>query len=55
VASDRRQQIGFDLGISERTTKIHRRQVLDKMEANSIADLVRMSDDVGIAPEGTTR
>jgi FixJ family two-component response regulator len=30
----------YDLGISERTTKIHRRQVLEKMEGDSIADLV---------------
>ena len=49
------KQVGFDLGISERTIKIHRRQVLDKMEADSIADLVRMAGDLGIAPAGKVR
>ena len=49
------KQVGFDLGISERTTKIHRRQVLEKMEADSVADLVRMAANLGIAPTGKVR
>jgi FixJ family two-component response regulator len=40
------------LGITERTIKIHRHQVLAKMEANSVADLVRMANDLGIGPAG---
>ena len=35
--------------------KIHRRQVLEKMEADSIADLVRMAADLGIDPSGKAR
>jgi hypothetical protein len=44
-----------DLGISERTTKIHRRQVLEKMEGDSIAHPVRMASDLGITPAGKVR
>jgi FixJ family two-component response regulator len=38
------KQIAFQLGISEVTVKIHRAQVMQKMQARSIADLVRMAD-----------
>jgi FixJ family two-component response regulator len=55
ISGQLNKQVGFDLGITERTVKIHRRQVLDKMEANSIADLVRMAADLGITPAGTVR
>jgi FixJ family two-component response regulator len=53
ISGQLNKQIGFDLGISERTTKIHRHQVLTKMEADSVADLVRMAADLGIAPAGS--
>jgi FixJ family two-component response regulator len=55
ISGQLNKQVGFDLGISERTTKLHRRQVLDKMRADSIADLVRMAADLGIAPVGKVR
>jgi FixJ family two-component response regulator len=55
ISGQLNKQVGFDLGISERTTKIHRRQVLEKMNANSVADLVRMAADLGIAPTGSVR
>jgi FixJ family two-component response regulator len=55
ISGQLNKQVGFDLGISERTTKIHRRQVLQKMEADSIADLVRMAADLGIEPAGKVR
>jgi FixJ family two-component response regulator len=55
ISGQLNKQVGFDLGISERTTKIHRRQVLEKMQADSIADLVRMAADLGIAPAGRVR
>ena len=42
------KQIAAQLGISEVTVKIHRRQVMDKMQAESLADLVRMSDKLKI-------
>lgn len=37
------KQIGGELGISEITVKAHRGQVMHKMKANSLADLVRMA------------
>ena len=55
ISGQLNKQVGYDLGISERTTKIHRRQVLEKMEADSIADLVRMAADLGIAAVGNIR
>lgn len=49
------KQMGYDLGISERTIKVHRHHVLEKMEAASIADLVRMADDLAVTPAGRGR
>ena len=37
------KQVGGDLGISEITVKAHRGRVMEKMQARSLADLVRMS------------
>ena len=37
------KQIGGELGISEITVKAHRGQVMQKMKANSVADLVKMA------------
>jgi FixJ family two-component response regulator len=42
------KQIAYDLGITEVTVKIHRRQVMEKMRAGSVTDLVRMADHLGI-------
>jgi FixJ family two-component response regulator len=44
------KQIAAELGTSETTIKIHRHQVMEKMAANSVAELVRMSDRLGIPP-----
>jgi FixJ family two-component response regulator len=38
------KEIAGQLGISEVTVKIHRRQVMQKMDAPTLADLVRMAD-----------
>ena len=37
------KQVGFELGISEITVKAHRGQVMKKMEAGSLADLVNIA------------
>jgi FixJ family two-component response regulator len=42
VAGLLNKQVGWELGISEITVKAHRGQVMQKMQANSLADLVRM-------------
>ncbi|MEO8659003.1 MAG: response regulator transcription factor [Bryobacteraceae bacterium] len=42
------KQIAAQLGTSERTIKIHRGQVVRKMQATSLPDLVRMGDKLGL-------
>jgi FixJ family two-component response regulator len=42
------KQIAGELGTSETTIKIHRHQVMEKMAAASLAELVRMSDRLGL-------
>ena len=45
------KQVGGELGISELTVKAHRGQVMQKMKANSLADLVRMAVKLRPAPQ----
>ena len=42
------KQIAGKLGVSEITVKVHRGNVMRKMEAKSLAELVRMADALGI-------
>jgi FixJ family two-component response regulator len=55
ISGQLNKQVGSDLGISEQTTKIHRHRVLQKMQADSIAQLVRMAADLGVPPLGNVR
>ncbi|NWG22884.1 MAG: response regulator transcription factor [Pseudorhodoplanes sp.] len=45
------KQIASRLGLSEITVKVHRRNMMTKMKASSLADLVRMADSVLAAPD----
>lgn len=47
------KQVGGELGISEVTVKAHRGQVMQKMKANSLADLVRMASKLRVARQTT--
>lgn len=42
------KQIGVLLGIAERTVKAHRAQAMEKMQAASLADLVRVASELGL-------
>jgi FixJ family two-component response regulator len=52
ISGQLNKQIAFDLGTTEHTVKVHRHRVLEKLEARSIADLVRLAADLGVAPIG---
>jgi FixJ family two-component response regulator len=54
VAGFANKQTAADLGTSEITIGVHRGQIMRKMGARSLAELVRMSDQLGIAraPDG---
>jgi FixJ family two-component response regulator len=42
------KQIGYDLGIAEKTVKVHRARVMEKMRAGSLAELVRLAGAGGV-------
>jgi len=44
------KQIAAELETSETTVKVHRSQLMKKMGADSLADLVRMAEKLGISP-----
>src|SRR4026207_2204420 len=46
------KQVGGELGISEITVKAHRGQVMRKMKARSLADLVTMAARLGVGRGG---
>jgi FixJ family two-component response regulator len=49
VAGKLNKQIAAELRISQITVKVHRRKVMEKTRADSLADLVRMASTLGIA------
>ena len=52
VAGLPNKQIAAELGTSETTVKVHRSQLMRKMAADSVADLVRMAEKIGIPLPG---
>ena len=44
------KQIAFKLGTVEKTVKVHRARVMDKMGVDSIAELVRIAEKINIPP-----
>jgi len=48
VAGQLNKQIAFDLGTGEQNIKLHRAQVMKKMGVDSLADLVRVAERLGI-------
>jgi|SRR5690348_13459205 two-component system response regulator FixJ len=50
VAGRSNKVIAYELSISPRTVEIHRAHLMDKMEARSLSDLIRMALAAGISP-----
>jgi FixJ family two-component response regulator len=42
------KQVASDLGAAEKTIKIHRARVMEKMKARSIVELVRLAEKAGV-------
>lgn len=49
------KQVAAVLGTSEKTVKVHRARVMTKMQAGSLADLVRIADRLGMRHSSDTR
>jgi RNA polymerase sigma factor (sigma-70 family) len=53
VAGLLNKQIAAELGMSEKTVKVHRAQVMQKMQVSSVAQLVLLAEKIGLtAPQG---
>ena len=50
VAGRLNKQIAAELGTAEKTVKVHRGRVMEKMRVRSVAELVRICDQAGVAP-----
>ena len=50
IAGRLNKQAALTLGIAEHTVKLHRSRVLEKMDAGSVADLVRMAEALDLRP-----
>jgi FixJ family two-component response regulator len=49
------RQVADQLGIAEKTVKVHRARVMEKMSAGSLADLVRMAERLGVRNADVTK
>ncbi len=54
VAGLRNKQIAYELGTAEKTIKVHRGRVMAKMQARSLAELVRLAERIGFPEEAAT-
>ena len=50
IAGKLNKQVAADLGIVEKTIKVHRARVMKKMNVRSLAELVRVAEHAGIKP-----
>ena len=44
------KQIAYELGIAEKTVKVHRGRIMEKLDVDSVAELVRLAEKAGITP-----
>jgi len=54
VAGRLNKQVGTELGVSERTVKAHRAQVMEKLHAKTLAELVKIAEQLRLRPLGTS-
>ena len=52
VAGMLNKQIALELGIAEKTVKVHRGRVMEKLGMDAVAELVRLAEKAGIKPTG---
>jgi len=52
VAGRLNKQAAFDLGISEKTIKVHRARMMEKMQVQSLAELVQLTERAGVGSSG---
>jgi FixJ family two-component response regulator len=50
IAGKRNKVIAAEIGTTEKTVKVHRGRIMEKMKVRSVADLVRAADRLGIRP-----
>ncbi|HEX4943088.1 MAG TPA: response regulator [Usitatibacteraceae bacterium] len=50
IAGKRNRVIAEEIGTTEKTVKVHRGRIMEKMQVRSVADLVRAADKLGIKP-----
>ncbi len=48
------KQIAFELGISDRTVKLHRHQLMQKLQVRSLAEAAVIAERLGLLPHGGT-
>ena len=48
IAGQLNKQTAVDLGIVEKTIKVHRARMMEKMKVHSVAELVRLAEKAGI-------
>jgi FixJ family two-component response regulator len=53
ISGQLNKQVAGDLNISERTVKLHRARIFEKLEVDSMAALARLAIDLGIDPPAT--
>lgn len=52
ISGQLNKQVAADLQIAERTIKLHRANIFEKLEVDSMAELARLAVDLGIEPAG---
>jgi FixJ family two-component response regulator len=55
IAGRLNKQIAGDLGTVEKTIKVHRGRMMEKMGVRTVAELVRLADKAGVEPFGARR